>query len=261
MRSSLHSVAVLCSIASLAVSAAAEDLTLKFQVTNGKQTSTSTDYLTAEKMRSGDGEQDTIVDFAAGTITNLNHKRKEYSRISVDELEALMESMNAQMAEASADMDEAMKNMPAAMRERMAGMLGGGASSVTVTKGGTREVAGYPTQQYTIAMGEGMQIEQWVTTKLDLPMAPGAFARMARFTNPLMNNPMLKGIGQMAEKMKEIEGYTLAQKTRISMMGRKMESSREAVEVTPGPIPASTFEVPGGYKKVASPFEQMAGKK
>ena len=68
------------------------------------------------------------------------------------------------------------------------------------------------------------------------------------------------GFGQLPEKMKEIEGLTLADRTSIRMMGRGSESSREATEVRTGPIPASSFDVAAiakGYKKVDSPLAEL----
>ena len=57
-----------------ALPAAAEDLTIVFKTTSGKQSSTSTQYLTAGRMRTSDAEQDSIVDFAGGRITQVDHK-------------------------------------------------------------------------------------------------------------------------------------------------------------------------------------------
>ena len=76
----------------------------------------------------------------------------------------------------------------------------------------------------------------------------------------MANNPMFKGFGQLAEKMKEIEGLTLAEQTSMSVMGRKSQTSREATEVRTGPIPASEFDVAtlaSGYKKVESPLAEL----
>jgi hypothetical protein len=41
------------------------------------------------------------------------------------------------------------------------------------------------------------------------------------------------------------------------MMGFKQEVRSEAKEIKKGPIAASAFEVPVGYKKQDSPFKKM----
>jgi len=261
MHSTRLAVVALCVVPVLAAtSARAEDLTITFKVTSRGNTSTSTQYLTADKMRTNDGDHDTIVDFAAGKIVNVDHKRKEYSELTFDQIEQMLQSVNERMAGASAQMQEAMKNMPPAVRERMGnmgGMMGGAAAEATVTKGGTRTIAGYETQEYVVEAGDSMHMEEWTTTALKLPMSPATFQRVARFANPALQNPMMRRFGQMAEKMKQIEGYPLAQTTRMSMMGHAIETSREATAVTKGAIPASTFEIPAGYKKVDAPLNAM----
>jgi hypothetical protein len=64
----------------------------------------------------------------------------------------------------------------------------------------------------------------------------------------------------MADEMKKIEGFTIAESTSMKMMGKRMDSSKEAVEIKKGSIPASAFDVAviaKGYKKVAHPVTKM----
>jgi len=249
---------IVCGIVLLAaLPARAEDLTIAFKTTSGKQASTSTQYLTAARMRTADAEQDSIVDFAAGRIIQIDHKKKQYSEMTMDQIEAAMQEAAAEMQDAQAEMQEAMKDMPPALREKMGGMMGGGAAAVTVAKGSTRKVAGYECQVYTLSMGSGISMEMCNTTALALPMKPGEFARVGRFASSFAANPMFQQMSKLGEEMKKIEGFTLADRTRTSMMGRTIESSREAVEVKAGPIPDSVFEIPAGYKKVDSPMKAM----
>jgi hypothetical protein len=62
------------------------------------------------------------------------------------------------------------------------------------------------------------------------------------------------------DEMKKIEGFTIAESTSMKMMGRTMDSSREAVEIKKGPVPAAAFDVAAitkGYKKVANPMTKL----
>jgi len=247
-----------------ALPALAEDLTIVFKDNTG---STQTHYFTATKMRTSGGDHETIMDFSTGTITVIDKKKKEYSQVTVEQMEAAMKQAQAQMAQAQAQMEQAMAKVPPEMREKMQQMMGGMgagfAGAITVTKGGTRKVAGYDTQQYTITMGDMMKHDVWNTTSLQLPFDPAQFRRMSGFANPAAFGPMMKGMSKMAEKMKEVQGFTLAETTSIKMMGRGNDTSKEAVEVKKGPIPADAFAVPAGYKKVDSPMLKMgqAGKR
>jgi hypothetical protein len=230
-----------------------------FKTTGQGGDGTSTQYYSSERMRSRDGNTDTLFEYATGTITNIDHGKKEYSQITLDEIDEAMKAASAQMEEAMAQMEA----MPASMRQRMEKMMGGMGGEVTVTKGGTRAVAGYPTQEYVVTMGESTKMSFWNTTELALPVPEVNLKRLAVFTGPMAamaQNPMFKGFGQLAEKMKEMEGFTLASVTSLNMMGRTHESTSEATEVTPGPIPASQFDlatIAPGYKKVKSPLSEI----
>jgi hypothetical protein len=191
----------------LAAVAPAEDLTITYTTTGRGNEGTSTQYLTSERTRSTNGKQDTLFDFQTGTWTSIDHEKKQYSQMTVDEMEAAMNAASAQMEEASAEM----ANMPAAVRERMQSMLGGGGEA-TLTRGGQREIAGYSTQEYVISSGDS-SIRSWTTTDLQPPVSLANIRRMTSVSGPLAAmaaNPMFKGMSQMVEKMKEIEGFPQA---------------------------------------------------
>ena len=72
----------------------------------------------------------------------------------------------------------------------------------------------------------------------------------------MASSPMFQGLAKLTDEMKKIQGFSLADSTSMKMMGKDMQTSREASEVKKGAIPASTFDVAAiapGYKKVASP--------
>lgn len=258
-RTFLIAAACAVSLAAASTPASAEDLTLVFKSTNKEGTSTTTSYYSSEKMRSGDAEHETILEYAAGKITSIDHKKKEYSEITLAEMDAAMKQAQAKMDQ----MAEQMKNMPPAMREKMEAMMGGATGSVTVTKGSTREVAGYSCQDYTIAMGQTMTTKLCATTALAFPIPKAdaqKFASFATSAGMMAQNPMFKGLSKVADEMKKVEGVTIAESTSLKMMGRNMDSSKEATEIKKGPIPASAFDlatIAKGYKKVPNPMTQM----
>jgi len=243
--------------------AAAEDLTLVFKSTGGKGAATATSYYSTEKMRTGDAENETIVEYGPAKIISIDHKKKEYSEITLAEMEAAMQQAAAKMEEASKQMEQQMANMPPAVREKMQQMMGGGTASVTVTKGGTRQVAGYSCQDYTLAMGETMTTELCATTALAFPVPKADFRKFSSFATSagmMANNPMFKGMSKMADELKKIEGVTIAESTHFKMMGRSIDSSKEAVEIKKGPIPAAAFDVATiakGFKKVDNPITKI----
>lgn len=263
MKTTRLTLAAACAAALLATHASAEDLTIVFKTTGEGGGGTSTSYYSSEKMRTGDAQNETIVEYAAGRITSIDHKKKEYSEITLAEMEAAMKAAQAKMEEANAQMKQQMAAMPAAVREKMEKMMGGLGSSVAVTKGGTRQVAGYTCQDYTMTMGQMLKIDSCATTALQFP-APNVdyrkFASFAGSASAMANNPMFQGMDKIVEEMKKIEGFTIAESSSMKVMGKSMDSSREAVEIKKGPIPASAFDVLAiakGYKKVAHPLTKM----
>jgi len=263
MMTTRRTLAAACAAAVLAAPALAEDLTLVFKTTGSGGAGTSTSYYSSEKMRTGDAASETIVEYGPGKIVSIDHKKKEYSEITLAEMEAAMKEAAAKMDQANAQMKEQMANMPPAVREKMEKMMGGIAGAVTVTKGGTRQVAGYTCQDYAVAMGESMITKICATTALRFP-APNVdyrkYASFAGSASAMANNPLFKSMGQMVEEMKKIEGLTIAESTSMKVMGKSMDSSKEAVEIKKGPIPASDFDVAliaKGYKKVAHPVTKM----
>jgi Domain of unknown function (DUF4412) len=239
----------------LANLAPAQDLTVVYKET-GEKAATSTQYFTKERMRMTGPEHDSIVEYATGKITSIDHKKKEYSEVTLAEMEAQMKAAAAEMEKSSAQLKQQMESMPPAMREKMEKMMGGVAEATTVTKGGTRKVAGYDCQDYTIAMGQAVKTQTCNTTALTLPVPEIDYKRFAAMATPfqaMANNPMGKGMSQLAEKMKEVQGLALAETTTISILGKTKTSGREAVEVKQGPVDPSVFAIPAAYKKVAAP--------
>jgi hypothetical protein len=118
--------------------ASAEDLTLVYKTTGTQGATTATSYYSTEKLRTGDGLNDTIIEYGPGKIVAIDHKKKEYSEITLAELEATLKQAAAKMEELS----KQFANMPPEVKKKMEQMMGGGAESLTVTNGASRQVAG-----------------------------------------------------------------------------------------------------------------------
>ena len=182
----------------VAVPAFAEDLTVVFKTTGAGKVGTSTAYYSAERMRTSDGTSDTIIEYGPGRIVTIDHKRKEYSEITMAEMDAALAKMAAQM-------QEQMAAMPPAMRQ----MMGGGAASVTVTKGAVRKVAGYDCQDYTLALGTSNTMHVCASTAVAPPAAKVDYRKYASLAG-MANSPMFKSFAKLADEMKKIQGFTLA---------------------------------------------------
>ncbi len=229
-------------LATFASTAKAEDLTIVFKSTDG---GTATHYFSKDRIRMHNGRNDTIMEFASEKIVSIDHQKKEYSEMTVAEMDQAMQAMSAQM-------EEAMAKVPPQMREQMAKMMGGASSEVTVTKGASMTIAGYPCQAYTITMGANMTQETCNSTALTPPFDPANFQKLTR-----VSIPMVQGMDKMVKKMSEVQGIALKQRTSMSVMGKKIDNGMEATEVKKGAIGADAFATPSGYKQVESPLKKM----
>jgi hypothetical protein len=222
----------------LAPAAAAEDLTIVSRVDLGKgKTATTTQYLSSDKVRTSDGENDTIVDFSTGRLVVVNDKKKEYYETSLQDMAAAMQKMQQELAGSP-----------------MAGMFGK-VEDVTVAKGGEpKKVAGYDTEHWIMSMGDGLKFELWAAPALQAPTQ----YYDARKSLYLAMGPMGQRFQKMIDEMRKVKGFPLATRITAKLMMVKMDTLTEATEVRKGAIPASAFAVPAGYKRKDPPFKKAA---
>ena len=214
----------------------AEDLTIASSVTTPRGTSREqTQYVSVSRMRLSDGERDTIVDLASGKVVLLDTRRKEFSETSLAEVRAFLDQIDAAMAGRTV-FDKSV----------------GSTASVTVTKaaGAGRTIAGRPTEQYTLTMGDSMRYDVWVAPDLSPPVQYYD-ARKAVYATM---GPMARRYDRIFDELKKIKGFPLASATDFRMRVGRRQVTVEATDVRKGPIPDSVFVVPAEYKKVESPF-------
>jgi uncharacterized protein DUF4412 len=252
----------------IAVPVAAQDLTIvSKQTRDGGAPATVTGYVTSEHMRVADPSgQEFIIDFKSGQMTIVDGRKKEYYVMTRQDMDAararVTEQMNSpEMKRAQEQAQAQMKNLPPEVQKQMqaamGAAMGGLAASVNVAKTGTtRKIAGYSCENWTISVGELSRSEHCMTTELPIPVPTMNAYRdyMEGMKNLAAAGPMGKGLADVAEKMKQIKGFPLAVTTTTNVLGRTSTQSSEVVEVKKGPVPASAFEPPAGYKKVENPM-------
>jgi Domain of unknown function (DUF4412) len=234
-----------------ALPAAAEEWTLTTKHTRGDATSTSTDYIGAQKMRMTtlDGTE-FIADYATGSLTILNAADKEYYVVTQQELEAVQ----ADAAEQLKRMEAQMANLPAAFREKSTASA---PPTVEVQKGKTsRTIAGHACDNYTITFGD---VRQEACLAADLAVPPAAFDAEKRYVaaQHAMAGSMGTSMAPMWDKLKELKGFPVATTSMMRGMGRPQVLGAEATEIKKGALPADAFKVPAEFKKIESPLARM----
>jgi hypothetical protein len=209
-----------------------QDLTIHQFTTGGGMEQKSVMYFsgTAMKTTGADGS-DMIVRFDQEKIITVDHKKKIYTEITLEELQQ-------KMNEAAKALNENKEQMEAL--KKMIGQFG----PISVTKQGPGEtIAGYATEKYLVK--GPMEMEIWAAPDLKIP---GAYYDIMKLNVP--PNPLFD-MGKMFDEMKKISGLGLKTVMTMNMMGRSMTTTTVVTDVQKGSIPASTFEVPAGYRALS----------
>lgn len=216
-----------------------QDLTLHSTVTSpgmggmGGGSATSTDYCSknALKTSSSDGN-DSIIRFDTEKLISIDNKKKTYSELTFKQLQELLSQAQAELG--------GMSEEELAMVKKVMGQT---ATSFSVAKLGPGEnIAGYATEKYLLK--GPVEVEIWAAPDLKIP--PAYYDAM-QFQMP--PNPMFD-MQKMYSEMKKIAGIPLKTVTTMKMMGKEMKTTRVVTSIEKGPIPASVFEIPAGYKRV-----------
>jgi len=228
--------AVLVSLVAVAPAAVAEDLTIVSKVTASKGPSgTSTQYISSTKLRTSDGQSDTIVDLESGKLVFVDHKKKRYS-------ETTFEEMRAHFAELEKMLDS----------NPMLGKMLGEATAVNVQETSeSQEIVGYSCKKYVLTMGKNLSFEIWATSDLEPPVE---YYEAHKMLYALMG-PIATRFEKMFDEMKKVGGVSLKTTIDSKFMGMGFTTTSEVVELRKGDLPADAFAIPAGYKKGKSPFE------
>lgn len=237
MRRVWMNAALILVVVGVAAAAAAGDLTIVSKVTAAKgEATTSTTYITPERMRMSDGVNDTIVDLAAGKLVAIDHKKKSYYETTFEEMQKYFAQLN-----------EMLTSNP--MMESMMGKV----ADVQVQKTAeTREILGYTCTKHVLSMGEKFKEILWVTPDLKMPVTYYDASKMSY----AMMGPMAGRFEKMLDEMKKIDGFPLATDVDMKMMGMDASSRSEVIEISKADISNDTFAVPAGYKKTKSPMQE-----
>ena len=219
----------------LAAPAAAEDLTVVFKSTFGNTEGTTTQYLTAERCKTSTRDVDSIITFADGKLTMVDHRKKEYWQTSIEEMEESWDRLARKMrTSGAADMFD-MRGEP--KLEKLSGR---------------QKFAGYDCEHWSLQIGDALEVDFWAAPSLTPPAKYYDARRLAAASM----GPMGALFQRMYEELKKVKGYPLSTAVIIRTPFFRTQSLEEATEVRKGPIPASTFDLPQGYKKGKSPFDR-----
>lgn len=184
-------------------------------------------WIGATKMATLSGSTATIVDLDRSVMAIINHREKSY-------------------VEAPLPFDLSKMLPPEAAP--MAAMM---QVKVTVTPTGeTKKIGRWDCTRYdatVTAMGMPMKLQIWATTQVPFDLQ----AFMTKMMPAVVQGQMMVDAASLQEFAK-IKGFQIATETTGEMMGAKIHSTTEVVEMAEKAAPAGTYQVPAGYTKKAT---------
>lgn len=179
-------------------------------------------WLTEGKLASHSPSSSLIINLDKQAAYSINHEKKTYAEMSLP-----------------LDMSQ---YLPPQARKMM------GEASVKVTPTGeTKTINEWKCKGYEVAysmMMMDMNAKIWAST--DVPFnwkdfAEKMYANWAAFSMQL---------GEKAvDELKKIEGFQIKSETTMSVMGQKMTTTQEVLEIGEKDAPAGTYTLPSGYEK------------
>lgn len=234
--------------------AALADATINFRATEGGGAAMQSMLVGQGKIRSdADGDTSVVFDTAAGTMTVIDHGRREFTRIGKAELE----QMGAAMGAAMRQMEQALANVPPEMRAQMQGMIGGaipgmgGEAMVKVEDTGRRDsVAGYACTIFRTQI-QGRTVNEScmgdASALRELPAADRATLDAAMAMTRDMVESLASGpLAQFADMTPFKDGML---PLRITEIEGGQRSTSEFAGIETGPLPADAFAIPAGFKE------------
>jgi hypothetical protein len=137
------------------------------------------------------------------------------------------------------------------MPPEMAAMAGMFVMSATVSSTGeTKQVGQWKCQGYDMTMtvmGMPMKTKVWASTEV-----PFDTAKFAEKFMPTMTKGMMRLDDASVKEMMKINGYQIATEVNAEIMGAKIHTTTEVVEISQKNAPAGTYAVPAGFTKRAT---------
>ena len=234
----------------------------------GTTAGTSRAQIEKDRMRTeitgANGEKQVIIfDGVKQVLTTINLDRKTYTVVT----KADMDARRSQAADAQARQQEMIARMPPAQRAQMEALMRGratrapGAAAAApkpqFRKTGTDKVGTWTCDKYEGTLNGQKVSELCTVDPKALGFVPADFEiakRLAEFngtaTSPAPTQAFAPGT-------LEAQGYAGVPVKRIEYSNGQPRFSFELVQVSRQSFPASSYEVPAGFQKLASPVDAM----
>jgi hypothetical protein len=114
----------------------------------------------------------------------------------------------------------------------------------------TRTIGSWPCTAYDVAltvMGMPMTMRVWASTEV-----PASLLEYAAKVTPVFLQGQMRLTDESVKEFAKIKGFQVATELTADMMGARVRTTTEVVEIAERPAPAGTFAPPAGYAQKAT---------
>lgn len=189
-----------------------------------------------------------IVRLDKQVFITVDPKDKTYSEITFDEMEKMMKKASGKMDAQMAEMQKQLADMPEEQRKMVEKMMGSkiptqakDVKTEVVNTGEKKTISGFACTKLVVKMDDKEAMTFWVTKEVkefdSMRKDWEEFSKLMMEMNP----SVMKGLGDV---FKKIEGFPIQTEVIQGIVNTVTKVEKKVA-------PASEFEVPAGYKKVA----------
>lgn len=226
---------------------------------NGKKKVETVTYLTDTKFKVdiNDKRKSTMMfDDAKKELINIDHKKKEYTVITQEDIEKLSKKIQ----EAMAQLDEQLKAMPEKQRNFMKKMMGGEDNEKIVVSyeykktNQTKQINGYSCTKFDGFLNGELVSELWVTDYSNFKVNKSDFEVLQRFAEfaESMTKKFVSTNANLNSFKNDLPGVAIKTST---LDDGKIDYETEVVSIEKTTLSESDFEIPSKYKKIEIKFE------
>lgn len=214
-------------------------------------------YMDKNKMRVESGENEVVIYHQdKGVFWALDNKAKTYTEMTKDDIKA----MKSQMDEAMKRMQDQMKDLPPEQRQMVEEMMKGKMQSEPAKTTFNKVASKVKVNQWTTDKYEGhrqgsLEKEVWSADMDELGLDDESLQVMTGLSeffkelSPDSNAVLKPGSKEWEKEM----GYAGIPVKSIDYRDGQKTGITEIKEISKQDFPASMFEIPAGYKKMANP--------
>jgi len=180
---------------------------------------------------------DRLIDYRDFISYQINHAKKTIHIYTLDDQMKMKEIMKSKVDTASPE-----------EKKKMAATFGFGENDLKAEQIGTETVAGMACVKWEITAGKKKIFTASSAPALEMPI-PKADLEKDMFGDPMMLIFGMSGASSKIEaEFAKIKGFPLKTELKITSGLITVTFRQEATKIEEGPIPASIFDLPKGYK-------------